>query len=96
MTHKNPELRASSIVKASDTPAAPAAAAPAKSFAAAPKAPPKLALEGNKWVVENHVNNSAVVIDKAELRHVVYIYNCTGSTVQIKGKVNAVTIGKKK
>ena len=91
MTHKNPELRASSVVKAEST---SAPAKEASSVKAAPvKAPPKLALEGNKWVVENYVNNSEIVIDKVELKHVVYVYNCSNCTIQIKGKVNAVTIG---
>jgi adenylyl cyclase-associated protein len=90
MTHKNPALRASSVV--------PATAAPIgsiKSFAAPlakPTQPPKLALEGSKWVVENYVGNPSVVIEKTELRHVVYIYNCTNSTISINGKVNAVTL----
>lgn len=34
-----------------------------------------------------------IVINQTELRHVVYIYNCSGSTIQINGKVNAVTLG---
>lgn len=68
-------------------------AAPKVAAAAPPKAPPKLALEGNKWVVENYVNDSNIIIDKTELRQTVYIYNCTNSTIQVKGKVNAVTIG---
>lgn len=88
MTHKNPELRAGSVVKADDKPAATAQPA---FKAAAPKQPPKTALEGNKWVVENHVNGN-VVLDQVELKQVVYIFNCTGSTVQIKGKVNTVSI----
>ena len=49
-------------------------------------------LQGNKWVVENQVN-CEVVIDKAELRHVVYVYNCQGATIKITGKVNALTMG---
>ncbi|KAJ3105212.1 F-actin-capping protein subunit alpha [Phlyctochytrium planicorne] len=89
MTHKNPELRATSVVPAVEKPA-PAAT---RSFgSAAPKAQPKKALEGNKWSVENFSNDSNVVVDNTELRHVVYIYNCTNSTVSIKGKVNAVTL----
>jgi adenylyl cyclase-associated protein len=86
MTHKNPELRAGSVVKAVEKPVA-------VPKATATKGPPKLALEGNKWVVENHVGNNEVVIDGVELRHVVYIYNCHNSTIKINGKVNAVTIG---
>ncbi|KAJ3267612.1 F-actin-capping protein subunit alpha [Borealophlyctis nickersoniae] len=89
MTHKNPELRAGSVVKAEER---PAASAPAKFGGAAPKAPPKLALEGNKWAVENQNNNQNIVIDKTELKHTVYIFNCQNSTIQVKGKVNAVTL----
>ncbi len=87
MTHKNPELRAGSVVKAAENPDS----APKASNAS--KGPSKLALEGNKWVVENHFNNNEVVIDQTELRHVVYIYNCQNSTIKINGKVNAVTVG---
>jgi adenylyl cyclase-associated protein len=49
-------------------------------------------LEGNKWVVENHDNNKSIVIEQPDLKHVVYIYGCTNSTIQIKGKVNAVVV----
>ncbi|KAJ3059748.1 hypothetical protein HK102_009836 [Quaeritorhiza haematococci] len=94
MTHKNPELRAGGVVKVTEN----AAPAPAVKHAAAPAAkPPKLELSGNKWVVENHTNNNNLVIENPELKHTVYIYGCTNSTIQIKGKVNAVTIdGSKK
>ncbi|KAI8818196.1 adenylate cyclase associated N terminal-domain-containing protein [Fimicolochytrium jonesii] len=88
MTHKNPELRAGSVVKAPT----PAAGSAPKASAAAPKAPPKTSLEGSKWVVENHNNNNDIVIEQTELRHVVYIYNCQNSTIHIKGKINAVTL----
>jgi len=54
--------------------------------------PPKFGLEGNKWVVENQVNNKNIVIPDPEPKHVVYIFGCTGSTIQIKGKVNAITV----
>jgi adenylyl cyclase-associated protein len=87
MTHKNPELRATSIVKESDT-VKKAPPVPSK----APSKPPKLALEGNKWVVENYTDESSIVIDKTEIRHTVYIYNCTNSTILIKGKVNAISV----
>ncbi|KAI8907816.1 adenylate cyclase associated N terminal-domain-containing protein [Gorgonomyces haynaldii] len=87
MTHKNPELRATSVV-----PAAAAAAKPAAKAFAPPKQPPKIALEGNKWAIENHVDNQNIVVDQTELRHVVYVYNCQNSTISIKGKVNAITL----
>ena len=63
-------------------------------LSAKPVAPPKLALQGNKWVIENFTNDQTIVIDKAELKHVVYVYNCNQCTIQIQSKVNAVTIGK--
>ncbi|KAJ3383820.1 hypothetical protein HDU84_003388 [Entophlyctis sp. JEL0112] len=93
MTHKNPDLRASSVVSATEKPAT----ATVKSSVVAPvvKAPPKCALEGNKWIVENYLNASEpVVIKNPELRHTVYIYNCINSTISVEGKVNAVTLGK--
>ena len=110
MTHKNPALRAGNVVKASDVPAgkglcwrlimaahlyvwvaAPAVAA-AKPVVAKPA---KFALEGNKWCIENQDNNSSLVLDQTELRQTVYIFGCNNSTIQVKGKVNAVVLGKK-
>jgi adenylyl cyclase-associated protein len=89
MTHKNPELRGTSVVPAEVS--APKKATP---FAATAKVvkPPKCELQGNKWVIENQVN-AQIEIKEAELRHVVYIYNCVGTTIQVFNKVNAVTIG---
>lgn len=60
--------------------------------AAAPTKPPKFSLEGNKWVVEYQVGNKQIIIDQAEVKHTVYIYKCKDSVIQIKGKVNAVTL----
>ncbi|KAI9347727.1 adenylate cyclase associated N terminal-domain-containing protein [Obelidium mucronatum] len=93
MTHKNPELRGTSIVSASAKSAS--AVTPKASVVAAAK-PSKLALEGNKWIVENFVNATDLVIKDPELRHTVYIYNCQNSTIQIQGKVNAVTLDNSK
>ncbi|KAJ3271248.1 F-actin-capping protein subunit alpha [Terramyces sp. JEL0728] len=87
MTHKNPELRATSIVKAVEKPVTSAVKGNS-----APKGPPKLALEGNKWVVENYNGNNEIVIDQTEIRHTVYIYNCQNSTIKVLGKVNAISI----
>jgi adenylyl cyclase-associated protein len=54
--------------------------------------PPKFALEGNKWTVEYQVGNKEIVIDQTEVKQTVYIYRCQNSVIQIKGKVNAVTV----
>jgi len=91
-THKNPNLRAGSVVPAKETKeVAPPAAmkAAANKFTAGPA---KVALEGNKWVVEYQVGNSNIVIDQTELKQTVYIYRCKNSTIQVKGKVNSVTL----
>lgn len=87
MTHKNPELRASSVVKEAPI-EKKAPPVPLKT----PNKPPRLELEGNKWVVENYSNESCLVIEKTEIRHTVYIFNCNNCTIMIKGKVNAVSI----
>jgi len=54
--------------------------------------PPKLQLDGNKWSVEYQVNNKNVIIQETQAKHTCYIYRCTNSTIQIKGKVNAITL----
>ena len=52
MTHKNPELRASSTVPASATsPLTKKPMRPSKPAALAGKKPSKMALEGTKWVI---------------------------------------------
>jgi len=58
MTHKNPALRASSVVPDKARPAA--AGAPAGARAPAAKKPPSTTQNGNKWFIENHVDNRAL------------------------------------
>ena len=53
-THKNPELRGSSMVKA-DATKSTSKPAPKYGSATATKKPPKLALEGKNWLVVNCV-----------------------------------------
>lgn len=88
----------SGAVPAGPSPAAPAAAAGSAAAAAArakPAAPPRLECEqGRKWVVENHVGNREIVIEQTEPKQTVYIFNCSGSTIQVRGKVNAITMDK--
>lgn len=91
MTHKNPGLRAGSTVP-TDGPKKPAAGAASKTAAPAKVMPPKLELQGNKWVVEYFKNDQSIVISDTEPRQVIYIYKCEGSVIQIKGKINAITV----
>jgi len=73
----------SNVVKASASPTKPTEVS---------NKPSRQVLEGNKWSIENFVGNKNIVIENTEIRHLVYIYNCVDSTIQIKGKVNAITI----
>ncbi|KAF9898376.1 hypothetical protein BX616_004113 [Lobosporangium transversale] len=96
MTHKNPELRTSGMVTASaGKPSSPKKAgpgAPPKPASLTLKKPPKLALEGNKWMVENFESNNGVILDNVEINHSVYIFGCKNSTIQVKGKVTTVAM----
>ncbi|XP_009605961.1 cyclase-associated protein 1 [Nicotiana tabacum] len=57
--------------------------------------PAKLELQmGRKWVVENQVGEKNLVIDDCDAKQSVYVYGCKGSVLQIKGKVNNITIDK--
>ncbi|QRW00655.1 adenylyl cyclase-associated protein 1 [Ceratobasidium sp. AG-Ba] len=91
MTHKNPTLRASGMVPASNTPGKKPSK-PLKPASLSTKKPPKMELSGIKWAIENYENDNNVVVENTDLSHVVNIYNCKNTTIQIKGKINTVTL----
>ncbi|XP_077362735.1 adenylyl cyclase-associated protein 1 isoform X2 [Festucalex cinctus] len=93
-THKNPGLRAQNpSVRtgpkpfSSPSPRATTSAAPARSTQ-----PPILELDGKKWKVENQEGAQGLVISETELKQVVYAFKCNSSTLQVKGKLNSITI----
>ena len=43
---------------------------------------------------EYQVGNKTMVIDDTNIKQTVYMYKCENSTLQIKGKVNSITLGK--
>lgn len=45
---------------------------------------------------ENQENATNLVISDTELKQVVYVFKCTNSTLQIKGKINSITLGKRR
>ncbi|SCU80244.1 LAMI_0B01354g1_1 [Lachancea mirantina] len=87
-THKNPELRASSGVPLAKTPPP----RPKKPNTLKTKKPARKELVGNKWFVEGFDNEAAPLVIAASKDESVYIGDCTNTLVQIKGKVNAVTL----
>ncbi|KAM7338367.1 hypothetical protein ACRRTK_001851 [Alexandromys fortis] len=56
------------------------------------KEPAVLELEGKKWRVENQENVSNLLIEDTELKQVAYIYKSVNTTLQIKGKINSITV----
>ncbi|CAF0967240.1 unnamed protein product [Rotaria sordida] len=54
--------------------------------------PPKLALEGNKWVVEFHSGRHDLKITDTNMKQTVYVYKCSNSTLTIQGKVNSIVL----
>ncbi|XP_075765061.1 adenylyl cyclase-associated protein 1 [Pelodiscus sinensis] len=95
-THKNPGLKnQSGSVRTGPKPfivPKPACAASSPKISSPKKEPPMLELEGKKWRVENQENASNLVIRDTELKQVAYIYKCMSSTLQIKGKINSITV----
>lgn len=86
--YKNPALKAQGpVVEKAATPAPK----PAAAKAAPKKGPAKTALEGNKWVVENH-DGGEHTIDITDFKQTIYVYKCDKAMIKINGKFNAITI----
>ncbi|KAK8079987.1 Adenylyl cyclase-associated protein [Apiospora hydei] len=95
MTHKNPALRAASVVpdrEASGRGKSPAPARKPKPESMRAKKPPKKELDGNKWLIENYERHPEPIEIDASINHSILISKCNHTTVIIKGKANAVTV----
>lgn len=44
--------------------------------------------------MEHHAGNREILLDKTDPKHTVYIYGCSNSVVQVKGKVNTISMDK--
>ncbi|CAL9145659.1 unnamed protein product [Musa hybrid cultivar] len=67
----------------------------ANSFSFRKEGPPKLELQmGRKWAVENQISKKNLVIDDCDSKQTVYAYGCKDSVLQVKGKVNNITVDK--
>ncbi|KAL9238203.1 hypothetical protein vseg_012663 [Gypsophila vaccaria] len=57
--------------------------------------PPKLELQmGRKWAVENQIGKKDLVIEDCDSKQSVYVFGCKDSVLQVKGKVNNITLDK--
>ncbi|KAI3922340.1 hypothetical protein MKX01_006029 [Papaver californicum] len=57
--------------------------------------PAKFELQmGRKWIVENQVGRKDLVIEECDSKQSVYVFGCKDSVLQIKGKVNNITLDK--
>jgi len=88
MKNKNQEQK-SSVVPA-EVASKKSAGAP-KAAAGQKKGTPKFELQGNKWLVEWQ-ENTTIDITETEVKQVIYIYKCEKAVVNIKGKINAITV----
>lgn len=88
-THKNPELRNDQRpISASGQPAAQQPTKTLKDITH----PPKLCLEGRKWLVEYQVDEKSLVIQVNEMSESVHLYKCKNVLLQIKGKSNSLIL----
>ena len=88
-THKNPALKASSVVPASAARSGTASYAGQKAIV---MKPPKFELEGKKWLLEYINGRKDIVIEGTEMNQSINLYKCVDTIVQVKGKVNSITV----
>ena len=102
MTHKNPNLRASSAVpgeisrsKSPGPSIKPKPGSLRQNSTSSSKAAPKQGkkeLDGNKWLIENFDSPSAPIEVEVSMTQSILITNCKKTTIILKGKANAVSI----
>ncbi|KAL6039129.1 hypothetical protein STEG23_002662, partial [Scotinomys teguina] len=88
--YKNPSLRAQGQARSPTKTHTPSPTSPKSN--PPQKHTPVLELEGKKWRVEYQEDKNDLVISETELKQVAYIFKCEKSTLQIKGKVNSITV----
>jgi adenylyl cyclase-associated protein len=99
MTHKNPELRQSSVVRSSSTSSQssgngksrPPIPKKPNSLSLKPKPQPVVELQDNKWIVKNVENKHDIVIE-GEISQSLFIADSKDATIQVKGKINAISL----
>lgn len=93
MTHKNPELRSTSVVNEDELKQQKAKAASSATKKTTTRKAPVLQCEaGKKWVVENFKDTHNVVLDEVTMKQTIYIYNCENSMITVGNKCNSITL----
>ena len=46
------------------------------------------------FLQEYQIGNKSLVIEDTNIKQAVYIFKCQDSTVQVKGKINSIIVGK--
>uniref|UniRef100_A0A5S6R691 Adenylyl cyclase-associated protein n=1 Tax=Trichuris muris TaxID=70415 RepID=A0A5S6R691_TRIMR len=94
-THKNPQLRAGDRAPPMAKPKVATKPAHLTSKRPSPNTnvkPPVLECQGGKkWMVEHQVDTTPTIVIE-DMKQVVYMYKCTNCTLQIKGKLNGITM----
>uniref|UniRef100_A0A8R1TRR8 Adenylyl cyclase-associated protein n=1 Tax=Onchocerca volvulus TaxID=6282 RepID=A0A8R1TRR8_ONCVO len=95
-THKNPELRSqpkevlAATKNEGTTLATTANTSPIKKQE--DKEPKMWLNNGKQWNVDYYKNNKNVIVEVKDMKQTVYIFKCENSVIQIKGKVNSITL----
>ncbi|KAJ5418951.1 uncharacterized protein N7487_002501 [Penicillium crustosum] len=97
MTHKNPSLRAGSIVPESEGSSAVRGKSPAPSKKPKPenmraRKPPRKELEGSKWLVENFDAPGDIIEIPAQQNQSILISRCNKTIIKVSNKANAIAI----
>ncbi|KAL4915548.1 adenylate cyclase associated N terminal-domain-containing protein [Aspergillus aurantiobrunneus] len=96
MTHKNPNLRASSTVPGSPNSSSrsksPAPSKKPKPESMRSRKPPRKDLEGTKWFVEHFDNPGEIVEIPAKQNQSILISRCNKTILKVSSKANAIAI----
>ncbi|EEH06519.1 adenylyl cyclase-associated protein [Histoplasma capsulatum G186AR] len=103
MTHKNPSLRAGSLVPDRSDSRTGATSPTARGKSPVPskkpkpesmrsKKPSRKQLDGNKWYIEHYDSITDIIEVPAQLSHSILISHCNKAIVKINGKANAISI----
>lgn len=89
-THKNPEIRASSVVKSAEANTTTKDSTSTKAIVQ--DKPPIFMLDDKKWKIEFQ-KGANLKIDKCGLAYTVYMYKCTNTVLIIPDKINSIVLG---